>query len=325
MIATDNTSLTSTHPTKPAPNSDRGRANKLSVDPWQANGWLREEERGLDGKRIPSLTIFLTGAECPFKCIFCDLWRQTLDGPTPPGAIPHQLTNGLKKLGKPLPPGIKLYNASNFFDPVAVPPEDDPEIADLLRSFTKVTVESHPRFINKRCFEFADRLHGSLEVAIGLETADPDILSRLNKQMTLALIEDRATELRAANIDIRIFLLVPPPYVSLNGVAASIRRSVTYATELGATHISLIPTRTRYMHATNLQEATEVDKPCLSIIEEVFDQCLVTADAVVSVDLWDIKELATCSTCGPSRIDRLRTMNLTGHQVTRIHCPACMS
>ena len=317
--------MTSTHPTKPAPSSDRDRVNKFSVDPWQSNGWLQEEERGLDGERIPILTIFLTGAECPFKCIFCDLWRQTLDGPTPPGAIPHQLANGLKKLGKQFPKGIKLYNASNFFDPVAVPPEDDPEIADLLRPFAKVTVESHPRFINKRCFEFADRLHGSLEVAIGLETADPDILSQLNKQMSLALVEDCAADLRAANIDIRIFLLVPPPYVSLDKIVASIRRSVTYATDLGATHISLIPTRTRYMHATNLQESKDFDKPCLSVIEEAFGQCLATAGVVVSVDLWDIKELATCSTCGPSRIDRLHTMNLTGHQVTRIHCPVCMS
>ena len=317
--------MTSTHPTKPALSSEWDRATKLSVDPWQPNGWLQEEERGLDGQRIPILTIFLTGAECPFKCIFCDLWRHTLDGPTPPGAIPHQLATGVKNLEGPVPTGIKLYNASNFFDPVAVPPEDDPEIADLLTPFAKVIVESHPRFINKRCFEFADRLHGSLEVAIGLETADPDILSRLNKQMPLALLEDCSAELRAANIDIRIFLLVPPPYVSLNGVVASIRRSVTYATELGATHISLIPTRTRYMHATNLQEATEVEKPCLSIIEETFDQCLTAAGVVVSVDLWDIEELATCAACGPSRIDRLRTMNLTGHQVTRIHCPVCMS
>src|SRR3989442_2597209 len=30
-----------------------------------------------------ALTVFLSGAECPFTCSFCDLWRWTIDEPTP--------------------------------------------------------------------------------------------------------------------------------------------------------------------------------------------------------------------------------------------------
>ena len=80
---------------------------------------------------------------------------------------------------------IKLYNSGNFFDPQAIPPEEFPAIAGKLSSFQRVIVESHPKLCGADCFRFRDLLHGELEVAIGLETVQPDVLPRLNKQMTL--------------------------------------------------------------------------------------------------------------------------------------------
>ena len=98
---------------------------------------FREAERRLDGSCAAVLHALLASAECPFTCVFCDLWRRTLDGPTPPGAILRQLAIALRETG-PLPAtcGIKLYNASNFFDPRAVPAGDDEAIAALLQPST---------------------------------------------------------------------------------------------------------------------------------------------------------------------------------------------
>ena len=301
--------------------ADRRREQKLPVDPWKPIGWLREEERGADGQCRPTLTLFLTGTECPFDCIFCDLWRQTLDGPTPRGAIPRQLTTGLAQTREPAGTAVKLYNASNFFDPVAVPPEDDAEIASLLRPFRRVIVESHPRFIGQRCLEFSDCLDGGLEVAIGLETADPDVLARLNKQMTLDMVAEAASTLRRAEIGLRIFLLVLPPFVDAAEVVASTQRAVRYAAGLGADHVSLIPTRTDHI------PDGDVVPPTLGLIEDVLDACAYhdTTGTVVSVDTWDIERLATCADCGPARIDRLRRINLTGRRVDRITCRVCTS
>ena len=132
------------------------------------------------------MTVFLTGSECPFTCVFCDLWRQTLDGPTPAGAIPSQLDRVLAELTA-LEEGatIKLYNASNFFDRRAVPRSDWPAIAERLTGFERVVVECHPRLVDDSCLEFAALLAGRLEVAMGLETARVEVLARLNKKMTL--------------------------------------------------------------------------------------------------------------------------------------------
>jgi len=127
------------------------RGPKLHPDPERPIAHFRERERRLDGSLAPVLTVLLAGAECPFTCAFCDLWRRTLDGPTPPGAIPRQLKAALRETG-PLPAtcAAKLYNASNFFDPRAVPPEDDAAIAALLQPFDRVTVECHPRLVAAR-------------------------------------------------------------------------------------------------------------------------------------------------------------------------------
>ena len=298
------------------------RKPKLSVDPWQPNGWLREAERASDGRCVSILTIFLRGAECPFNCVFCDLWRQTLDGPTPRGAIPRQIAAAIAAAGPPTAKVVKLYNASNFFDPIAVPQEDDQEIAELLCPFDRVIVESHPRFIQGRCLEFADRLGGALEVAIGLETADADILARLDKRMTLNMVANAAATLRFARIGLRFFLLVPPPFVAAADAVASTQRSVTYAAGLGADHIALIPTRTESMRA-DIERRTLA--PTLGMVEDALDVCHETPDVVVSVDLWNIERLAGCSRCAAERVDRLRAINLTGHHVARVPCRACAS
>src|SRR2546427_1182082 len=114
---------------------------------WQPHGTVLEEERTAAGAVERAVTVFLAGAECPFTCSFCDLWRWTLEGPTPVGALPLQLDRALADLPANVPDRLKLYNASNFFDRRAVPPEDLPRIAELARAFAAVTVESHANMI----------------------------------------------------------------------------------------------------------------------------------------------------------------------------------
>ena len=293
------------------------------MDPWRANGWRWEEERRLDGSRIPVLTVFLAGAECPFSCVFCDLWRRTLDGATPRGAIPVQVERVLNEAG-PVPSGaaVKLYNASNFFDPRAVPPADDAAIARRLAPFARVIVESHPRLIGDRCREFGGRLAGTLEVAIGLETANPDALAQFNKAMTLDDFDGAVATLQNAGAHLRVFLLLPPPYVPRSEAAGTVVRSVAHARDRGASHISLIPTRGGELET---RRAGDFTPPDLDLVEEVLDRCHETAGTVVTVDLWDIDRLVACRDCGQARIARLHDINLTGRAAPRVSCARCNS
>ena len=188
------------------PQHDPRRFQDLSVED-------EPTERG-DVARVG--TIFLTGRECPWRCAMCDLWRFTTRDDTPAGAIPAQVEAGLRvwrERGEQIS-RLKLYNASNFFDPRAVPERDYGAIGAQLGGLEQVIVESHPSLIGARVDRFLDALGGTrLEVAMGLETAHPAALEALNKRMTLDDFARAAGDLRRRDVSVRAFVLIGPPFV----------------------------------------------------------------------------------------------------------------
>ena len=301
------------------------RPPRERVDPWQPLGVLVEEERGPDGETEPVLTVFLAGSECPFTCVFCDLWRHTLPHPTPAGALPAQLRRALdsEAARRASPRRIKLYNASNFFDPLAVPAADLPLIADLVRPFSGVTVECHPRLVGPACFEFAARIAGRLEVAIGVETVHPEALSRLNKGAGLDDLARAAAGLRHAGIDVRAFVLVGTPFVPAEDGLAWTVRSAAWALDQGAGLVALIPVRGGNGELERLAAAGEFTPPALRDLEAAVEGSLRIGQGRVVADLWDAAARPGCPACRPARIGRLARMNLSGGIETAIGCDAC--
>ena len=222
------------------------RGPRPSHDPWRSQNLTIEDELTERGDTARVGTVFLTGRECPWRCAMCDLWQSTTHGDTPEGAIPAQVAAALQEWhgrGEHVS-RMKLYNASNFFDPRAVPEPDYPSIASHLGDLDQVIVESHPALVGPRVEIFASALRGpSLEVAMGLETAHPAALDALNKRMTTDDFARAAEWLRARNVSIRAFLLIHPPFIPLAEQDEWLLRSVDFAFSCGAAVISLIPTR----------------------------------------------------------------------------------
>jgi archaeosine synthase beta-subunit len=300
------------------------RSSKPAVDPWHAHGTEIDEERRPNGALERALTIFLAGAECPFTCSFCDLWRWTIDGPTPRGALPAQISSALESLNDmPLPDRLKLYNASNFFDKRAVPQEDIPAIASLVAPFAAVTVESHASMVGPSALALAHRINGRLEVAIGLETIHPEATARLNKRLELATFDRAAAFLGNNEIDLRVFVLLGAPHVPADESIEWTVRTAEYAVRRGASVVSIIPVRGGNGELERLQSLGLFTPPTLSQLETSLDWCLTFAPSVVSADLWDIDRLVDCAACGAARIERLRRINVTGRPEPAIECPVC--
>ena len=267
--------------------------------------------------------MFLAGAECPFTCSFCDLWRWTLDGPTPPGALPTQLARALEALPPPVPDRLKLYNASNFFDRRAVPAEDLPRIAELAAPFARVTVESHASTIGPLTLEFAALLMGRLEVAIGLETIHPVAAAQLNKRLDLDRFDRAAAFLAEHDIDLRAFVLLGAPYVPAADSIEWTVRTALYAAAHGASRVAVIPVRGGNGELERLQTLGHFVPPTLVQLETVVDRCLALTPAIVSADLWDVERLPACEACRSERVARLRQMNLSGHVQSAVSCSVC--
>jgi len=253
--------------------------------------------------------------------VMCDLWRNTLEHDTSPGAVPRQIENALAAL--PSSRRVKLYNAGSLFDPRAVPPADDAAIARLVSGFERVIVESHPAFVGARCLEMAGRLGGRLEVAMGLETVHPDVLPRLNKGMTLDDFDDAAIRLSGAGIPLRAFVLAGLPWVPAAEQREWALRAVVHAFDAGAGAVSVILTRAGNGAMDALRDAGEFETPSISLLEEVVAAGVALGRGRVFGDLWDLPAFSRCSECLPARTERLRTLNLAQVPPARVRCGGC--
>lgn len=286
------------------------RGPRNAVDLSRAVATLVEEEPTERGVIASIATLFLANRECPWRCLMCDLWKNTTAETVPRGSIPAQIRGALASL-----PGggirrVKLYNSGSFFDPRAVPPEDHGEIASALSGFERVIVESHPALVDGSCERFRDLLGADLEVAVGLETAHPEVLSRLNKRMTVDDFLRAAERLRSAGIGLRVFLLLGLPFVSAREALSWTCRSIEVAFDAGATAVSIIPTRTGNGVLDALEERGEFEPPTLGMLEEAAAFGIRLGRGRVFADLWDRERLRRCASCFPARAARLRMMNL---------------
>jgi archaeosine synthase beta-subunit len=222
------------------------RGARPTHDPWRYQDLLIEDEPTERGDVARVGTIFLTGRECPWRCAMCDLWRFTTRGDTPAGAIPAQILAAREfwRTRGEIITRLKLYNASNFFDPRAVPASDYGLIGARVSGLDQVIVESHPSLVGDRVARLLEALDGpALEVAMGLETVHPEALDALNKRMTAEDFARAAEELKRRGVSLRVFLLIHPPFVPREEQDEWLLASVAFAEGCGASVISLIPTR----------------------------------------------------------------------------------
>jgi radical SAM enzyme (TIGR01210 family) len=296
--------------------SKRGKKNKM--DPFKPYGWLIEKERTALGKTEDTAIVFLTNRECPFHCLMCDLWKNTIDETLPGGAIAAQIESIINHLQGVK--HIKLYNSGSFFDRNAIPPADYYKIASLLKGFETVIVESHPAFINRNVLIFAEMLEARLEVAMGLETVHPEILPKLNKQMDQEKFEKAVRYLRNHNISTRAFILLKTPFMSEEDGIYWAERSIDFAFGTGVECCTVIPVRAGNGSMEYLAEQGLFRLPRISSLEKVLEYGISLGKGRVFADTWDLSLFSGCSKCMEKRSGRITLMNLTQQMHEPVMC-----
>ena len=298
-------------------------SRSTALDPFKPHGFILEEERAASGQVVSSATILLTNKECAWRCLMCDLWKNTTTQTVPSGAIPRQIDYALAQL-RSRPEQIKLYNSGSFFDPAAIPPADYPAIARTVAFAKHVVVESHPRLVEGKALRFRDLLSGSLEVAMGLETVHPQVLPRLNKKFELAHFSQAAGFLRDNGIAVRAFVLVKPPFMDEAEGWEWAVKSAVFALSCGATVVSLIPTRPGNGALERLMAAGEFSPPQLATLEKALELTLeARGDGRIFADTWDLEQFSNCSACFEKRRQRIHAVNLSQRIPPAIDCPTC--
>jgi uncharacterized Fe-S cluster-containing MiaB family protein len=291
------------------------RGTREPVDADRPQAVFDEIETASAGVGVLARVMILTGAECRFTCSMCDLWRHTLIEPTPAGALPAQIQQGLAvptQNGEPLR-WIKLYNGSNFFDSRSVPTSDLPAIARLVAPFERVVVENHPRLLGDTAVRFRDELTGRLEVAMGLETIHPEAVARLNKQMSLDDFQNACDWLRREGVDARAFVLLGTPGVPSEEAVEWCLRSVAFAIDAGVRHVSIVPLRSGNGWVDRLIAEGRLSLPTAGDLEAAAANAFALprpAGRVITTDLWDFDRLTgSCEACRGPRRERIALMN----------------
>jgi len=294
------------------------RGEKNIVDPSRPYSWIVEKEFATSGSVEDVLTIFLTNRECPFHCLMCDLWKNTTDFTLSDGLISGQIEWVLNQA--PDTKHIKLYNSGSFFDPGAIPPGEHKKIASLLNGFNTVIVESHPAFIGKECLEFRDAIRADLQVAIGLECVNINILEKLNKRMTLDDFTGSVNFLLDNDIFTRAFILLRPPFLSERDGIFWAERSIDFAFDAGVECCVIIPVRGGNGAMNKLAEKGLFNPPDIKSLEKVLEYGIEKQAGRVFADTWDLNLFSMCDLCHTERTDRISGMNLSQRILPGITC-----
>lgn len=296
--------------------SQRGMRN--DVDPGRPYAFMLEKERTASGRIDDTVIIFLTNKECSFTCLMCDLWKNTTEVSGLEGSIPDQIEWALAQL----PPAkqVKLYNSGSFFDEKAIPEKDYKRIASLLESFETVIVEAHPRLINEKVLRFRDLLKPELEVAIGLETAHPEVLAKLNKQMTLEDFSKGVQFLSVNEIRSRAFVLLRPPFMSESEGVFWAKKSFDFAFQTGIECCTVIPVRPGNGAMDMLMKNGDFSMPTIDSLEEVQEYGVSLSKGRVFADTWDLEMFSACDDCLDQRTERLTQMNLEQRIIPKVKC-----
>ena len=297
----------------------------VASDPNAPHGVFLEKERLASGAVVDSGVVLLTNRECPWRCLMCDLWKHTTSDSVPEGAIPRQVEFAVRTWADSgtLPVQVKLYNSGSFFDPAAIPPADYAPVARQIAFARQVVVESHPLLIGDRARVLRDLLPGSLEVALGLETAHPEVLEKLNKKFDLAQFARAAEFLAAERIALRAFILVHPPFMNEAEGAEWVVKSAEFAFACGATAVTLIPTRAGNGAMERLLASGEFVPPTLAMLEAAQRAALALDRGRVFADTWALEPFSTCPHCFAARRERLETVNRTQRNLPPISCEVC--
>ena len=134
---------------------------------------------------------------------------------------------------------------------------------------------------------------------------------------------EQAARLREQDIDLRVFILVQPPFVPADEAVYWAERSIDFAFECNAAAMTLIPTRGGNGAMELLQQAGDFTPPSLRTLEASVEYGIRQGLGRVFADLWNIEQIVSCLQCQASRINRLQKINLTQTLPARVECASC--
>jgi archaeosine synthase beta-subunit len=194
------------------------------------NQWTEPEALGAD--RVRAFVLILRTRGCYWAdlkgCSMCGYAKDTLGRSATPEELGQQLDAALRVYRDE--PYVKIYTSGSFLDDREVDPVSRQRIAEGFNGRARrLLFETLPEFATPETLEpLRGSFSGEIEVALGLESTQPEVLLRyVNKNSPPAAYLDAAHRIRALGLRAKGYLLLKPPYLTereaIEDVVTSVR------------------------------------------------------------------------------------------------------
>jgi archaeosine synthase beta-subunit len=196
------------------------------------NQWVETE--AIATERVSAFVLILRTRGCYWAdtkgCSMCGYAKDTLGRSATPEELAEQLEHALGRYrGEPY---VKIYTSGSFLDDREVDPASRERIvAGFSGRARRLLFETLPEFATPAALEPLHRaFSGELEVALGLESTDPEVLARyVHKNAPPSEYLDAGDRVRALGLRAKAYLLLKPPYLTESEAIRDVTRSVADA------------------------------------------------------------------------------------------------
>ncbi|HTS32688.1 MAG TPA: archaeosine biosynthesis radical SAM protein RaSEA [Thermoplasmata archaeon] len=207
----------------PAPPSDARR---------YVNQWVEREAIGTE--EVPAFVLILRTRGCYWAdqkgCSMCGYAKDTLGRSATPTELAEQLDRALARYSDE--PYVKVYTSGSFLDDREVDPASRRALVGAFAGRARrLLFETLPEFATaESLLPLREAFPGELEVALGLESTDPDVLARfVHKNAPPREYLEAGDRVRRLGLRAKAYLLLKPPYLTEDESIRDVLRSVAEA------------------------------------------------------------------------------------------------
>lgn len=303
----------------------KGSGYRTKREETPASVW-REKEH-LDGKIVDVGVVILHTTGCSHfhkgGCSMCGYNIESNPNVTPKD-IERQFESGVNKLEEI--EFLKIYTSGSFLDECEMPIECTETILRTCADRDwRLLFESRPEYVVPSRIDQALGIHEKLEVAVGLESSNDNVLNySINKGLTVSDYERAASVLQERGLPLRTYVLLKPPFLTEAEAVADAVSTTKFASRRSYA-VSLNP--------VNVQKGTVVERlwrdwsyrpPWLWSVLEVLKASAGSKCKLICDPTGGGKERGAhnCGKCDGAVLDSVRAFSLS-QDSSRLGSPDC--
>jgi radical SAM enzyme (TIGR01210 family) len=285
---------------------------------------LWKEDDVLEGKKVRAMVVILRTRGCWWSkaggCTICGYNAESDAHLTEQDVLAQIETAKGRYTGEEM---VKVYTSGSFLDANEISPAAREAVSGSFAPAKRLLIESRPEFCDAAGVEWMSSHRA--QVAIGLESANPEILRRsVRKGFSPTDYENAAIRLRDGGVPLRTYLLLKPPYLTERAAMFDTIASAAFAAPYSES-VSINPVNVQAgTFLEDLWRRGDYRPPWMWTLLEVLKASVRPGVRVFSSPsgAGTRRGVHNCDNCDAKAIDALKAFSLS-QDISDLEIPIC--